>query len=173
VTAAAVPVPVSGTVWGLPAALSVTEMLAVRLPLALGLKLTENVQLPPAASVLGLVGHVFVWPKSAAFVPPSPIAVIVSAALPEFVRVTVWAAPLVPTTRDPKPRLVGENDTAGAAVTPVPVSVSRCGLPVALSVTATLAVRVPLAVGLNVTEIVQVAFTARVLGLTGQVLVCA
>ena len=126
-TAGAVPVPVSGTVWGLPPALSVTEMLAVRLPLALGLKLTESVQLAPAASVLGLIGQVFVWPKSAAFVPPSPIAVIVSAALPEFVRVTVWAAPLVPTARDPKPRLVGENDTAGAAVTPVPVSVSRWG----------------------------------------------
>jgi hypothetical protein len=151
----------------------VTEMLAVRLPLALGLKLTESVQLPPAASVLGLIGQVFVWPKSAAFVPPSPIAVIVSAALPEFVRVTVWAAPLVPTARDPKPRLVGENDTAGAAVTPVPVSVNRCGLPLALSVTATLAVRAPVAVGLNVTVIVHAAFAARVLGLIGQVLVCA
>jgi hypothetical protein len=54
--------------------------------------------------------------------PFNAIAVIVSAALPELVKVTVWAALLVPTARDPKPRLVGENETAGAAATPAPLS---------------------------------------------------
>jgi hypothetical protein len=46
-----------------------------------------------------------------------------------------------------------------------------CGLPEALSLMLTLAVRLPVAVGLKVTEMVQVAFTANVDGLTGQVFV--
>jgi hypothetical protein len=42
-----------------------------------------------------------------------------------------------------------------------------------LSVTVTEAARLPVAVGVNVTLIVQVAFTAIVVGLTGQLFVCA
>ena len=44
---------------------------------------------------------------------------------------------------------------------PVPVRVAVCGLPVALSVTATAAVRIPEAAGVNVTLIVQVDPAAR------------
>ena len=53
----------------------------------------------------------------------------------------------------PKPRLVGERLTTAAA--PVPERLTVCGLPLALSVMLTEAVRLPLAEGLNVTLIVQ------------------
>jgi hypothetical protein len=50
---------------------------------------------------------------------------------------------------------------SGTAV-PVPVNVMLCGLPVALSVTTKLPVRVPVADGVNVTFVVQLAAGARV-----------
>ena len=59
----------------------------------------------------------------------------------------------MPTTWLANVRLVGERLTAGAA--PVPVRLTVCGLPVALSARVRDAVRVPLAAGVNVTLIVQ------------------
>jgi hypothetical protein len=59
VTAGWVPVPLSATECGLPAALSVTVTEAVLLPVAEGVKVTEIVQDAPAASE---AGHVFVCP---------------------------------------------------------------------------------------------------------------
>lgn len=56
---------------------------------------------------------------------------------------------------------------------PVPVREIVCGLPDALSVMVTEAVRLPVADGVNVTLIEQFAFTASVALLAGQVLVCA
>src|SRR2546429_205001 len=56
---------------------------------------------------------------------------------------------------------------------PVPLRVTDCGLSPALSVMVTLALRDPVAAGVNVTLIVQVAPAASVLGLIGQVLVWA
>ena len=106
----------------LPGALSLTETEAERAPDAVGLNVTEIVQLAPAASVLGAIGHVFVCAKSAAFAPVRPIELIVSAPVPEFVRVTFCAGLVVPTSRLPKARLVGESVTAGAGATPVPLS---------------------------------------------------
>jgi hypothetical protein len=58
-------------------------------------------------------------------------------------------------------------------VAPVPLSVTPCGVPAALSEMVTLAERLPVADGANVTEIVHVAFAASVAGLTGHVFVCA
>jgi hypothetical protein len=49
---AVVPIPLSGTFCGLPAALSVTLKAAVRVPEAVGLNLMLIVQLAPAASEL-------------------------------------------------------------------------------------------------------------------------
>jgi len=46
----------------------------------------------------------------------------------------------------------------------VPLRGTLCGLPVALSVNVRLAVRVPVAVGLNVIETVQAPPEVRVLG---------
>ena len=170
VTPGAVPVPLSAAVCGLPPALSEMLRAAVLEPAAVGVKVTEMVQLAPAARVLGLVGQVFVWPKSAALVPVSPIELIVSGAVPELVKVTFCAALEVPTACWPKPRLVGESVTAGAVATPVPASVTECGVPGALSLMLTEAVRAPAALGVKVTEIVQLFPGARVLGLSGQLL---
>ena len=79
----------------------------------------------------------------------------------------------MPTTLLPKARLVGESVIAGAGATPVPASVIVCGLPGALSLTVTLAARDPAALGVNVTEIVQLLPGARVVGASGQSLSCA
>ena len=82
------PVPLSATVCGLPLALSVILTLALRVPVAVGVKVTLIVQVAPAAMVLGLIGQVLVWAKSPAFVPVKPIVLMVRAALPLFLRVT-------------------------------------------------------------------------------------
>jgi hypothetical protein len=152
-----------------PDALSATATLADRLPEALGENVTEIVHVAFTSSVAGLTGHVFVCVKSEAFVPPTEIPVIANGAVPELVRVVFWTALVVPTAWLANVRLVGVSVTAGAI--PLPVSETVCGLPLALSVTDTLALRLPLAVGLNVTEIVQFAPAASVLGLSGHVFV--
>jgi hypothetical protein len=169
VTAGAWPEPVNAIVCGLPPASSVTETAALRLPEALGVKVTEIEQVAPAARVAGEVGHVLVWAKSPAFAPVTAMPEMVSGALPVFVRVELWDALVVPTARDPKSRLVGLRPTLGAAAAPVPVSGRLCGLPEASSVIDTDAEREPAAPGVNVTEIVQVALTASVAGLSGHV----
>ena len=84
-----------------------------------------------------------------------------SAALPVLVKVTdcdplvvfnVWLANV---------RLGPDKLTTGAAApAPVPLSVKECGLPPALSVMVTAAVRAPVAVGWNVTLIVQLPLFA-------------
>ena len=68
---------------------TVTE--AVRDPAPVGVNVTEIVQVAPAASVLGAIGHVFVCAKSPACVPPTAMLEISSGAAPELVRVTSWA----------------------------------------------------------------------------------
>jgi len=80
----AVPVPVRETVWGLPVALSVMEMVPVTVPTAPdpGVNVTEIVQLAPAAT---LVPQVLVSPKFVL----GTMLVMVSGPLPVLVRVTV------------------------------------------------------------------------------------
>ena len=51
--------------------------------------------------------------------------------------------------------------TPEVAVVPVPVSDTTCGLPVALSLTVSEPVRVPVVVGLNLMLIVQLPLTAK------------
>ena len=104
------PVPESATLCGLPGALLEMVMLPLREPPAIGAKVTLIVQLAAAAT---LVLHVLVCAKSAGFVPPTVILVIVSGALPVFVKVTRWAALLVPTFWVLKLRLVGDRVAAG------------------------------------------------------------
>lgn len=88
-TPGAVPVPLRATVCGLPLALSVTEILAVRAPVAVGLKVTLIVQFAPPARVAGLMGQVLVWAKSPGLVPLSEMLLMVSAAFPLLVSVTL------------------------------------------------------------------------------------
>jgi hypothetical protein len=142
-----VPVPVRATVCGLPLALSVMLTAAVRLPVAEGVKVTLIVQLAPAATELP---QVLVWAKSLALAPVTARLVMFSVALPVLLTVTLRAVLVVGTGWLPKARLVAERPATGAALPPVPVKFTLCGLPVALSVMLTEAVRVPVAEGVKV-----------------------
>ena len=108
------------------------------------------------------------WAKSPLLVPVMAMLVIVSAELPEFVSVTAWAALVVLTTWFPNESEAGERLTG--ELVPVPVTLAVCGLSLALSVTVRVALRVPVAVGLNVRLIVQLDPAAT---LEPQLLVCA
>jgi len=80
---------------------------------------------------------------------------IVTAAVPLLASVITNGALVVPTLCPPNEREVGDRVKAGPAANPTPVRPAVCGLPVALSVTLSVAVLVPGAVGPNVTVIVQ------------------
>ena len=125
-TTAAVPVPERLTLCGLPRALSVMLSEAVRLPLAEGVNVTLIVQWAPAASDLP---QVLVSAKLLPLVPVRARLVMLKAALPVFLRVTVCAVLVVPTCWLPKARLVGLT-----AVAPLRKKGGACGLPRALSV---------------------------------------
>src|SRR2546427_12208101 len=91
-----------------------------------------------------------------------PISVLLG-----FERVTALAALVVPTFWFPKSG-TGEGERPGRPA-PVPVTLAVCGLLLALSVTVNVALRVPTAVGVNVTSIEQLAPAAR---LAPQLFVC-
>jgi hypothetical protein len=160
-----VPVPPRVTVWGLPAALSAMVTDADRLPLAAGVNFTLIVQLAPVATE---AGQLLVWAKSLEFVPKMLMPVTDSGAVPVLVRVTVWAALVVATDWFPKARLDG--DALASDAVPVPVRLTDCGLPVALSAIASDAERLPLAAGVKVMSIVQLELAASELP---QLLDCA
>jgi len=95
------------------------------------------------------------------FAPVTAMLVMLNAALPVFVSVTACAALVVPTCWLVNVKLDADKLTTGAgAGVPVPLRVMVCGLPVALSVMDTEADRVPVAVGVKVTLIVQVPLLA-------------
>ena len=123
------PEPETPTVCGLPEALSVTERLPLLVPPAVGLKMTVIVQFAPAMSA---PPQLFVCEKS----PLTPIVVIVSEDWPELVRVTIWAALVVPTNWPPNDNLEGKTlALAGAAKSPnapTPFVVPTYTLPLAI-----------------------------------------
>ena len=84
-------------VWGLPLALSVMLIVALRLPVVVGVKVTLKSQVAFGMSVVMQLAGVVVEAKSPGLVPPRLIALIMSGAVPVFVSVTVWAALVVPT----------------------------------------------------------------------------
>src|ERR1035441_2664132 len=139
---------------------------APRLPAAVGVNVTEMLQLPPAAT---LAPQVLVCAKSPGLVPATATLVIVRGAEPVLLSVTDWAALVVPTFWLANVRLPEVSDTIGTA-TPVPERVTVWGDPAALSVMVTDALRLPAAVGVNVTEMLQLPPAAT---LAPQVLVCA
>jgi hypothetical protein len=65
--------------------------------MAVGSNVTLILQFAPAANVVGLTGQVFVCAKSPLFAPVMAMLVIVSAALPVLVKVTLCAVLVVPT----------------------------------------------------------------------------
>lgn len=153
-----VPVPVSGTVCGLPAALSVMVKVPARAPSAVGVNVTLILQFAPAASVAGLIGQavapVLVSAKSLGA--GMEMVLIVRGPVPVFVSVTICAVLVVFSCWLPKARLVGASITAGVGFAPVPVSKMFWGLVLSLSVSCNVAVSAPTTVGLNVTLTVQV-----------------
>src|SRR5439155_11774640 len=91
----------------------------------------------------------------------------VRATLPVFDSVTVLGGLVVFTFCLLKVRLVG--DRVAVEPTPVPETPAVWGLLLALSVTVRIALREPVAAGVKVTLIMQVALAAKVEGLRGQI----
>ena len=123
-------------------------------PFEVGVKATLTAQLLPAANVLPQVLLVTVYG------PVTCTLEMVADTLPVLLTVTVLGALVLPAFTLPKFRLVGDTLSVGGAV-PVPVSGIVCGLPGPLSVTESVALLIPEAIGLKVTLMVQLAPTAR------------
>ena len=152
--------PVNATVCGLFVAESVNVSVAVRVPDAAGVNVTLTVQFPDPAKV---VPQVFAEiAKSPALVPEMAMLVMLIDAVPPFVNVTVWGELVAPTGVFANERLVGITDAFAVLLVPVPVNATVCGLFVAESVKVSVAVRVPAAVGVNVTLTVQLPEPAKV-----------
>ena len=121
----------------------------VLVPVAVGSKKTPIEQLEPAAKLLPHVVCVLTMPKSVGL---TATFVIASVAVPVFFSVTVLGRPAFFTYWLGKLTLSGDNVAAGARVTvPVPARLTAWGLPGALSVILTAALRLPVAMGVNVT----------------------
>src|SRR6267143_2781421 len=86
---------------------------------------------------------------------------MVSDALPVLFSVTAWPALVDPTVVLAKVREAGESVAVVIGATPVPVSVTVCGLLESLSVMVTAAELVPAIAGLKVTLIAQLAPAAN------------
>lgn len=124
--------------------------------MALGVNVMLIAQLAPAANE---VPQLLVCAKLEAFVPDSVMLVIAMLAVPVLDRVTTLGLLVVFTRWLPNETEVDDRLATGAK--PTPVSETVCGLPVALSVTESVAVRVPAAEGVNVTLMLQLAPIAR------------
>jgi hypothetical protein len=131
--------------------LSLNERLPDAVPAAVGVKVIATVQDPDAATGLE-VEHV-VPDAAIAKGPVTPIAVKVRLALPVLVSVTVCEGLVVPTGSEGK---VGGADKLTVVPVPVPLKLTVCGLFAALSLIESVAVRLPVAEGVNVTLTVQV-----------------
>ncbi|HMC60700.1 MAG TPA: hypothetical protein VKJ01_16035 [Candidatus Solibacter sp.] len=151
----AVAVPVRVTVCGLPGTLSAKLMDAVRAPETVGANTTLTVRFAPTATE---APQVLVCVKSPAFVPVMVMLEIVTALFPVLNSVTPLGGLLV--LMDWLANVRFEVLKLMEAAVPVPVSEAVCGLPAALSATETLAARVPEAVGVNVTLMLQLAAAA-------------
>ena len=147
------------TIWGLTDESSATATEPGTVPADTGVKVTENVQDAPAATIplhglapLGLAEN-------------SPLAVspvIVTELLPEFVAITLLATLVVPTITCEKLRVATEK-VSGPAVPfiPTPVSPTTDGLNTPLYDMAIEPLTVPFTLGVNVTPIVHFAWAAR------------
>jgi hypothetical protein len=131
---AGVPVPLSAAVCGEPAALSATESVALYACAADGENVTEIVQFAPAANVLP---QVVVFAKSVVSLSVMPL--MFNTALPVFDSVVDSAADVDPTAVLAKLSVVGDSEATGVAATPVPLSATVCGDPVASSATESVA----------------------------------
>src|SRR5438552_6231987 len=114
------PVPDSAIACGAPGALSVTEIVANRLPVATGVKVDLIVHVPPGASD---APQVLTCAKSPVFAPETTMLPIVNVAAPAFVKVTVCALLDVPVGTVPKSSVAALRTTDGTGF-PVPVAIA-------------------------------------------------
>lgn len=142
----------TGGVFSLSVKLSAPLLLAVvevedeledELVVAVGLKVTLIVQLFEGARVAGQLSFSAKAPEMVTFV-------MVRSAEPVLVSVTACGALVVPTSWSPKVKAVGENVATGAGVVPVPLRLTCCGLPAALSAIEIVAVSAAAVEGVNV-----------------------
>jgi hypothetical protein len=103
------PVPVSGTVSGLPVRLFAMFRLPVRLPVAAGVNVTLMEQVPPTDT---LPRQLSVSAKSEAFVPLIVMLVMLSAIDSPFLKLTVWDTLVMPVGWFENDRLVGKTTTS-------------------------------------------------------------
>src|SRR5438270_8631524 len=88
-------------------------------------------QFPPTAKAAALMRQTLSLHDALPISPEAANELIVKAAVPVFVSVTVIGALVVVSSWLPKSRLVGANPTPGPV--PFPLSATVCGLPAALS----------------------------------------
>jgi hypothetical protein len=138
--------------------LSAIVSVAVAEPTAIGVNVTESVQEEPAARE---VAQVEVIAKAAAFVPARDTELIARAAVPLLVRVKVWAVLVTPVTTLPKLAVAGVRAAWGAGAAAAVPERDAVWVPTA-SVTESVAVSVPTAVGAKDTAMVQEAPAATV-----------
>ena len=123
-------------------AVDVIVMLPGTVPVAVGANETVKFAVPPAAICCPVLSPLVLKPEPVVLTP-----LIVIAALPEFVSVIVCGALLVPTTTLPKFTLPGLGVRVLPAATALPVNVSVCGEPAALSRNVTFPVAPAVEVG--------------------------
>ena len=155
-TTGPVPVPLKLAVCRLPLALSVKLSEALRLPVTDGVNVTLTVQVLLGV-IVAPVQVSALLAKSLAFVPLIVTVEMVRLALPVLVSVTVCDGLVVPTGSDGK---TGDADKLTAGAVPVPIKLTTCGLPLALSVSVRLPERAPAAVGVNARSITQLLLVA-------------
>jgi len=153
----AVPVPESAAVSAVELLLLVMLNVAEREPAAVGVKTTLAVQVAEAARAVPQVVEEI--EKSAGSVPERDGALRVTELPLVFEIVTVCEVLFASTLTLPKDTVLGEMVTLPV---PVPDNETSWGLPEPVSVITSVAVRVPVVVGLNKTVTVQVADAARV-----------
>ena len=148
------PVPERVTVCGLLGSESISVNVPLRVPVPVGVKVTFTVQLAPA-DILG--------PQSL-LCEKSPLVVMEATstrwAVP-FTTFTTCGVLLLPTFCEANVRLAGDTVNCGLLDAPVPESDAVCGLLTAESVRVSVPVRVPAAVGANVTFTVQLVPAAK------------
>ncbi len=149
-----IPAPDRLTVCELPLALSEIMSAAVRAPLAEGVNITAIVQLAPAATELP---QMFVSAKSLTLVPVMTRLVIFNVVFPVLLMVTICPVLVKSIGWLPKARLVDERLSSAAVLEPATERFTIWGLPLALSAMMSVAVQGPLAEGVKVTLIAQLA----------------
>src|SRR5437870_4991524 len=164
----ALPIQLRENICGLPPASSASDSVPVRAPEGVGVHATLMLDFTSDVKSAELVGQALAPVLVAAKSPEAANELIVKAAAPVFVSVTVIGALVVASGWLPKSRLVGANPTPGAV--PFPLRENICGLPPASSASDSVPVRAPEAVGVKVTLMVQFPPAAKVAGLVGQAL---